>query len=546
MSTLYRTYRPQTFNETLGQNYIKIILEHQISTGNLAHAFMFCGPRAVGKTTLARVVAKAVNCLERQDGESEPCGKCEACVEISAGRSFDVVEIDAASNTGVDNVREHVIASSRISPAHLKKKVFIIDEVHMLSTAAFNALLKTLEEPPLNVLFILCTTEIHKVPQTIISRCQRFDFKRIGLNDVVKKLQYIISKEGIVADKKILEAVARHADGHMRDAESLLGQLVNIGGKEITEEEAGLVIPRSDLAEVMRLLGMIADKNASDAIRLVNKLVDEGIDLRVFVTDMIETLRKMLLLKINPSLLNFLSLEMGENLELDLNNIKERLSVEQTVYLIEQLIKVGNEIKNSFIAQLPLELMIARVSVASAQVIAQQAVVAMTKNMPSPENGGDQVKSEALTATTTGATNEGSVDFATVLERWNEFLVRVKKYNHSLSFILKVCQPRSINGTELCIAFKYKFHKDRVTDPTIKSLIDRVLTETYGVNVTMEAIIDDTLVIESVASAEPNEATVPVTSASKPYEEKAKNAPEKVDDEMLDNLLKTFGGKVVG
>lgn len=542
MSTLYRTYRPQTFAETLGQNYIKIILEHQISTGHLAHAFMFCGPRAVGKTTLARVMAKAVNCLNRKEGESEPCGVCDACVDISAGRSLDVVEIDAASHTGVDNVREHVIASARIAPSRLKKKVFIIDEVHMLSSAAFNALLKTLEEPPANVLFILCTTEIHKVPLTIISRCQRFDFKRIGLNDVVKKLQYIINKEGIVADKKILEAVARHADGHMRDAESLLGQLVNVGGKEITQEEAGLVIPRSDLVEVLKLIGLIADKNGSDAIRLVNKLVDEGIDLRVFVTDMVETLRKMMLIKINPSLLEFLSLEMGESLELDLNKIKDKLTIEQIVFLIEQLIKAGNEIKHSFIAQMPLELVIAKVSVANSQAIARAGSLAVAKSVQ-PEAAASQDQNMPPAP---AILSDGQVEFATVLERWNEFLIRVKKYNHSLSFILKVCQPRSINGTELCVAFKYKFHKDRVTDPNIKNLIDRVLSETYGANISMEAIIDDTLEIDTVATPNTEEPpATPQTVTSGPEQPEIASEAPKGDNEMLDNLLKTFGGKVV-
>lgn len=545
MSTLYRTYRPQTFTETLGQNYIKIILEHQIATGHLAHAFMFCGPRAVGKTTLARVMAKAVNCLNRKDGESEPCGVCDACVEISAGRSLDVVEIDAASHTGVDNVREHVIASARIAPSRLKKKVFIIDEVHMLSSAAFNALLKTLEEPPANVIFILCTTEIHKVPLTIISRCQRFDFKRIGLNDVVKKLQYIINKEGIVADKKILEAVARHADGHMRDAESLLGQLVNISGKEITQEDAGLVIPRSDLSEVMRLIGLIADKNGSDAIRSVNKLIDEGIDLRVFVADMIETLRKMMLIKINPSLLEFLSLEMGESLELELNNVKEKLTIEQIVFLIEQLIKAGNEIKHSFIAQMPLELVIAKVSMANAQTVVQAMNTLQTKNVQPGETASQNLK--PAMAQSAGLPVGGKIEFSTIIERWNEFLVRAKKYNHSLSFILKACQPRSINGTELCVAFKYKFHKDRVTDATVKSLIDKALTETYGMNIAMEAIIDETIEVDPIATPIP--ADIPVASSvsvSESETTEATSEPKNENNEMLDNLLKTFGGKVVG
>ena len=195
MATLYRKYRPREFKEVVNQNHIKITLEHQVQADKIVHAYLFCGPRAVGKTTLARVLAKAINCTKRKPGESEPCHKCEICQNINLGRSLDIIEIDAASHTGVDHVREHIIASARVTPSVCKYKVFIIDEVHMLSISAFNALLKMLEEPPEYIVFILCTTEVHKVPTTIISRCQRFDFKRISVNDIVKKLLYIVREE---------------------------------------------------------------------------------------------------------------------------------------------------------------------------------------------------------------------------------------------------------------------------------------------------------------------------------------------------------------
>ncbi|MCG2695410.1 DNA polymerase III subunit gamma/tau [Candidatus Parcubacteria bacterium] len=197
MATLYRKYRPQNFKEVVNQNHIKITLENEIKTGKTAHAYLFCGPRGVGKTTMARVMVKTVNCLNRKAADSDPCNECEICKDITAGRSLDIIEIDAASHTGVENVRENIIASARVAPSRCKYKVFIIDEAHMLSISAFNALLKIIEEPPAYVMFILCTTEVHKVPTTIISRCQRFDFKRIGVNDIVKKLNYIIKNEGI-------------------------------------------------------------------------------------------------------------------------------------------------------------------------------------------------------------------------------------------------------------------------------------------------------------------------------------------------------------
>jgi DNA polymerase-3 subunit gamma/tau len=316
MATLYRKYRPQNFTEVVGQNHIKLTLEQEIISGKIAHAYLFCGPRAVGKTTLARVFAKAINCDKKKENSADPCNKCKTCLDITAGRALDIIEIDAASHTGVDNVRENIIANALVTPTSYKHKVFIIDEVHMLSASAFNALLKIIEEPPKYVVFILCTTEIHKVPTTIISRCQRFDFKKINTADVVKKLSAVAKNEKITISKGILEAIARQAEGHMRDAESILGQIMAIGGKEITQEEADLVIPRNDLNEVLNLLSYLAKKDAGNAIRLINKLVGEGVNLKTFLDDCIEFFRKLLLIKISPSLSTQFANEYGETLEL--------------------------------------------------------------------------------------------------------------------------------------------------------------------------------------------------------------------------------------
>ena len=365
MSTLYRKYRPQNFTEVVGQNHIKVTLEQEIKTNKIAHAYLFCGPRAVGKTTLARVFAKSINCAKRKKDSSDPCNQCLSCKEITDGRALDIIEIDAASNTGVDNVRDNIIASARVAPSRSKYKVFIIDEVHMLSTQAFNALLKVIEEPPATVVFILCTTEAHKVPATIISRCQRFDFKRISVNDAVRKLTYIVQAEKIKIEKDILEAIARHSDGHMRDAESLLGQIIAIGGATITKEEADLVIPRSDLNEVINLLEFLIKKDAAGGIRLVNKLMDDGVDLKIFVNDTIEILRKLMLMKISPGLVNKLSLELGETFELKINKLAQDLTVEQVLKFLEKFIKVSVELKNDFIQQLSLEMAIAEICTAA-------------------------------------------------------------------------------------------------------------------------------------------------------------------------------------
>src|SRR5690242_6333091 len=228
MSLLYRKYRPKTFADVAGQEHVKAVLKNEAAAGRAAHSYLFAGPRGVGKTSLARIFAKALNCVSRaKDGD--PCGVCEACQEIAEGRALDVIEIDAASHTGVDNVREEIVEHARFAPAKLAWKVFIIDEVHMLSTSAFNALLKTLEEPPDKVVFILATTELHKLPATVISRCQRFDFRRIDQAALTARLKGLAEKEGYAVDADVLETIARSSDGCLRDAESLLSQLLALG-----------------------------------------------------------------------------------------------------------------------------------------------------------------------------------------------------------------------------------------------------------------------------------------------------------------------------
>ncbi len=524
MATLYRKYRPQNFNEVVGQNHIKLTLEHEIESGKIAHAYLFCGPRAVGKTTMARVFAKAINCQNRKEGEFEPCNKCESCKDITEGRSMDIIEIDAASHTGVDNVRENIIASARVAPTREKFKVFIIDEVHMLSISAFNALLKIIEEPPKNVVFILCTTEIHKVPTTIISRCQRFDFKRISLLDVFKKLNYIAENEGVKVEKEILEAIARQSEGHMRDAESLFGQIISISGKKVSKEEALLVIPRNDLREVIGLIEFLSKKDAGGGIGLINKLVDEGIDLKIFVADLIDVLRKMLIAKVNPGLAEKLGIEFGESFEKKMSEIGRSLSVPELVIIAEKFLNVRENLKNASIIQLPIEL-------ALIEFCESKQPVRAESNRPSEKKPEAEAEENSRAEIISGVLN---IDHEQILEKWNEVLAKVKKYNHSLTFILRVCEPRDLKDNRLRLAFKYKFHKDRISEANIKILVEKVLREVYGASLAVEAIIDENLEIKT---SEPDQAPAP--------EEKKEEEPEQGRN-AIDNLLKTFGGRVVG
>ena len=569
MATLYRKYRPQNFKEVVNQNHIKITLEHEISSDNIAHAYLFCGPRAVGKTTIARVFAKAINCDTREKGEHEPCDKCQSCNEISKGKSLNIMEIDAASHTGVDNVRENIIAVSRISTEKGKHKVFIIDEVHMLSISAFNALLKVIEEPPEGVIFILCTTEVHKIPATIISRCQRFDFKKINISELTKKLQFICDKEEIKIDKNILESIARHSEGHMRDAESLLGQVISIGGKEITQKEADLVIPRSDISEVISLIDSLIKKDAGAGIGIINKVVDEGVDVKRFTIDLVEILRKLLLSKVNRNLAEKLGLELGENLELKLNEVSKGLEISKIIYFIEKFIKAKNSLKGSFIIQLPLELAVIEICVGEPVINSSNQSLAPIKtaevkqnifkqNIPNPfkrEEEKKEVVPPILSSSPSQApqpsennlnTSSVDVNIQDIKNKWNEVLIRIKKHNHSLTFILRVCEPKLIEEGCLHLAFKYKFHKDRISEPAISDIIRNVLTEVHGVNLNIKAIIDENI---SADNAPINEsAELPKNEEVQEVNEEKDSPPvqgEKNGEDVMNGLLKTFGGKVL-
>lgn len=290
---LYRKFRPTTFDEVKGQDHIVTTLKNQIRTGRIGHAYLFCGTRGTGKTTVAKILAKAVNCENPQDGE--PCNECETCREIIEGSSMNVMEIDAASNNGVDNIRD-IKEQVQYSPASGKYKVYIIDEVHMLSIGAFNALLKTLEEPPEYVIFILATTEVHKIPITILSRCQRYDFHRITTDTIKRQLADLMEQEQVEVEDKALEYIARMADGSMRDALSLLDQCIAFYlGKKLTYDNVLEVLGTVDIQVYSRLLDYIMEENISDMMDLLDDVSSQGREWSQFITDFLWYLRNLLL-----------------------------------------------------------------------------------------------------------------------------------------------------------------------------------------------------------------------------------------------------------
>ena len=294
-TALYRKFRPQNFEDVKGQEHIVTTLKNQIKADRIGHAYLFCGTRGTGKTTIAKILAKAVNCEHPVDGS--PCNDCPTCRAINAGTSMNVIEIDAASNNGVDNIRE-IREEVAYRPAQGRYKVYIIDEVHMLSTGAFNALLKTLEEPPSYVIFILATTEAHKIPITILSRCQRYDFKRITVETIADRLMELMEKEGNDVEEKAIRYIAKAADGSMRDALSLLDQCIAFYlGEKLTYEKVLENLGAVDTEIFSRMLRQILEGNTSGAIRTLEEIIIQGRELGQFVTDFIWYLRNLLLVK---------------------------------------------------------------------------------------------------------------------------------------------------------------------------------------------------------------------------------------------------------
>jgi DNA polymerase III subunit gamma/tau len=357
---LYRKYRPQTFAEVIGQEHVVRTLVNAISSGIISHAYLFAGPRGSGKTTIARLLAKALNCQNRKEGESEPCNKCNSCLEIAENRSLDLVEIDAASHRGIDEMRE-LRDGIKFAPSGSKYKIFIIDESHQLTKEAANALLKTLEEPPSHAIFILATTEIHKMIPTIISRCQRFDFRKLTLEEIVRRLEIIAKKENVKIGKEALELIALNAAGSIRDAESIFGQILTFedAGREIQPEEVKGLLGLVETTLISQFCDFLSQKKVSEAVNFLNEIIEKGSDLQEFTKALINYLRQGLILKImgleaaNP-IITGLTKEEIEKLEKQAALFKE----EELRKAIELFMEAENKMKYSSIPQLPLELAI--------------------------------------------------------------------------------------------------------------------------------------------------------------------------------------------
>ncbi len=371
---LYRKYRPQTFDDVSGQLAVTQTLKTQLMTGKMSHAYLFTGSRGTGKTSCAKILAKAVNCLNPQDGN--PCNCCEACRAIDSGSCMDVLEIDAASNNGVDNVRD-LRDDAIYTPSQVKMRVYIIDEVHMLSIAAFNALLKIIEEPPEHLLFILATTELHKVPATILSRCQRFSFRRLSQEDIAARLQYVAYQEQIDLDDSAARVLARMADGGMRDGLSLLDQCASATAGELNEERVYQCLGIAGEQKCGELMGYVADHDAKKALELFNRLYADGKDLGALLDEMACLTRDLLVLKTAPEA--GITMLSGVASDKQAMQLVQSFSSGELVRIMEQLEKTMSGFVRSASRRLDAELCIISLCQPQLQLDAQALNARLTR-----------------------------------------------------------------------------------------------------------------------------------------------------------------------
>ena len=498
---LYRKYRPKGWAEVIGQEHIVQTLKNAIAADRIGHAYLFAGPRGTGKTTLARLLAKAVNCLA-DDLKERPCNKCENCKAVNENRFLDLIEIDAASNTSVDDVRD-LRDKINFSPSQGRYKIYIIDEVHMLSTAAFNALLKTLEEPPPHAIFVLATTEIHKIPATVLSRCQRHEFRRVPVDEIIKQLKMIAEAEKIQTDDEALSVIARQAGGGLRDAISLLDQLASTGAK-VTLKLTQTVLGTATSQTVLDIAASVLDRHPAAGLDAIHSALDSGADPRSLARQIVDYLRGLMLIQMGN----------GDQVETT-KDIKEQMAAHARAFSTPEVLRMMKafnnaavEARGSWQPSLSLEL-------ALAEVLEVPSEIPGSKSDPSggssqgPKTGPvNQGKASILSPTTKAGSPHGStlsavaksneiegsgkapvINLTEIAKAWKDIRAVIKPAHPAVEALLNSCKPMDVRGDELILGFQSDTVRALMDKPENLEVTGKAITDVIGIALTIKCVV---------------------------------------------------------
>ncbi|WP_370837692.1 DNA polymerase III subunit gamma/tau [Intestinibacter bartlettii] len=507
---LYRVYRPKNFSDVIGQEHIVRTLKNQIENNNVGHAYLFCGTRGTGKTSTAKIFSRAVNCTNLHN--DEPCNECENCREILEDKTMDVVEIDAASNNSVDDIRE-LRENVKYSPAKAKYKVYIIDEVHMLSQGAFNALLKTLEEPPSYVIFILATTEPHKIPATILSRCQRFDFKRVTVKDISSRMRYICEKEGIEADEKALNLIARNSQGALRDALSILDQCISFEGNKISYNDVIELLGSVNIEQLFDLAESIIKEDTRKSLQILNDFIIWGKDVRNLVNDLIDHFRNLMVCKISNDLDEIISLP-EETIDL-LKQQAETIDTNNLIRILNILSETQDGMKISSNPRVLMEVTMMKIAQPMFDE-SKEALIKRIENLEQKIESGNIKVNHISTNQTVDNFNENNQqnnntvekqedenieyenlkgdDIKLVEKSWKKILQKMKEdKNQVIRALLQDVDSFNISEDTLYIIFtdNYSFAKSRLDSPAtiqyVEKVIREVLNRSFSVKIALKS-----------------------------------------------------------
>lgn len=511
-TALYREWRPRTFNDVVGQEHITTTLKNQILNNRIAHAYLFCGTRGTGKTSTAKVFAKALNCLDLRDGE--PCNKCEMCRKINEGLAIDVTELDAASNNGVDKIRD-IIDDVKYPPQEARYKVYIMDEVHMLSAGAVNAFLKTLEEPPNNVIFILATTDPQKLPITILSRCQRFDFKRINNSEITARLRKIVKEQNVLADERSLNLIARVSDGAMRDSLSILDQAISMGNGNVDYNTVVSMLGLVTNEHLFNLVNSVIQRSVEKSIEIIEDVIYSGKDIYLFIKDLIAHYRNLLMVKVTNNPEEVLDMS-EENIAL----IKEqgsRLRAEEIMRCIRILQEAENNAKLSKQARLYCELAVIKmckieydtsnevmltrlnkleeslrngsIKVATASKEVAQINNSKTTNaMP----GNKVVKEQYSNEVNVGVNPDSKITINDVKKSWKDIIERFKARREMIiSSLIMIGKPVDCSNGIITVEFdnQNEFAKNRLSEAKNRDIINDVFFEIFREKVKVNFVV---------------------------------------------------------